>query len=324
MATKKIEIQDSNGNVYYPHTDASVVKNGNTTVAEQLNDMANPSLLINGDFQVWQRGESFNILRNYNIFTADRWCLAVANPSTDILLLANKTDYGLRISNTKAYTKNTRLNQGVEIPKHIQGKEVTFSITIKSDINKKIGMFICNVDRLTKIATKTINVNNIETTYSITGTIPSGMDILCVGLALSSDADEYIGVVGGFDFPVCNIDIKYAKLELGDKATPFVPRPYAQELVMCQRYYCKFCLRGDYIGLENKHYYGYSSVIKPRIVPTISIEQADIAGTSVIDNVSVYDNDIYGFSLVVNKTVGSAGDHYRFQLIGSYDADIYI
>ncbi|NAS19906.1 hypothetical protein GND98_019295 [Clostridium butyricum] len=39
MATKKIEIQDSNGNVYYPHTDASVVKNGSKTVAEQLNDI---------------------------------------------------------------------------------------------------------------------------------------------------------------------------------------------------------------------------------------------------------------------------------------------
>ncbi|MDU6040592.1 MAG: hypothetical protein E6Y83_19960, partial [Clostridium butyricum] len=38
MATKKIEIQDSNGNVYYPHTDASVVKNGSKTVAEQLNE----------------------------------------------------------------------------------------------------------------------------------------------------------------------------------------------------------------------------------------------------------------------------------------------
>nr|DAL93475.1 MAG TPA: receptor binding protein [Caudoviricetes sp.] len=41
MATKKIEIQDSNGNVYYPHTDASVVKNGSKTVAEQLNEIEN-------------------------------------------------------------------------------------------------------------------------------------------------------------------------------------------------------------------------------------------------------------------------------------------
>ncbi|MBN1071137.1 hypothetical protein DVV81_08135 [Clostridium botulinum] len=41
MATKNIEIQDSDGNIYYPHTNASVVKNGSTTVAEQLKEIAN-------------------------------------------------------------------------------------------------------------------------------------------------------------------------------------------------------------------------------------------------------------------------------------------
>lgn len=46
MATKNIEIQDSDGNIYYPHTDASVVKNGSTTVAEQLKDIANDSYPI--------------------------------------------------------------------------------------------------------------------------------------------------------------------------------------------------------------------------------------------------------------------------------------
>lgn len=47
MATKKIEIQDSDGNVYYPHTDASVVKNGSKTVAEQLNEKVNKTAIIN-------------------------------------------------------------------------------------------------------------------------------------------------------------------------------------------------------------------------------------------------------------------------------------
>ncbi|WP_154696492.1 hypothetical protein, partial [Clostridium botulinum] len=41
MAIKNIEIQDSDGNIYYPHTNASVVKNGATTVAEQLKEIAN-------------------------------------------------------------------------------------------------------------------------------------------------------------------------------------------------------------------------------------------------------------------------------------------
>ncbi|WP_242864990.1 hypothetical protein [Clostridium botulinum] len=46
MAIKNIEIQDSDGNIYYPHTNASVVKNGESTVAEQLKDIANDSYPI--------------------------------------------------------------------------------------------------------------------------------------------------------------------------------------------------------------------------------------------------------------------------------------
>ncbi|WP_423738406.1 hypothetical protein ACUH7Y_17430 [Clostridium beijerinckii] len=38
MATKNIEIQDSTGNIYYPHTDASIVKFGNSNVNATLSD----------------------------------------------------------------------------------------------------------------------------------------------------------------------------------------------------------------------------------------------------------------------------------------------
>lgn len=39
MATKNIEIQDSAGNIYYPHTDASIVKFGDSNVNATLSDM---------------------------------------------------------------------------------------------------------------------------------------------------------------------------------------------------------------------------------------------------------------------------------------------
>ncbi|NRT80325.1 hypothetical protein [Clostridium beijerinckii] len=39
MATKNIEIQDSTGNIYYPHTDAAIVKFGNSNVDSTLSDM---------------------------------------------------------------------------------------------------------------------------------------------------------------------------------------------------------------------------------------------------------------------------------------------
>ncbi|WP_419762021.1 hypothetical protein [Clostridium beijerinckii] len=39
MATKNIEMQDSTGNIYYPHTDASIVKFGDSNVNATLSDM---------------------------------------------------------------------------------------------------------------------------------------------------------------------------------------------------------------------------------------------------------------------------------------------
>ena len=36
---RKIEIQDKDGNIYYPYTDASIVKNGNTTLDKIQSNM---------------------------------------------------------------------------------------------------------------------------------------------------------------------------------------------------------------------------------------------------------------------------------------------
>lgn len=46
MDVKKVEISDSNDNIYYPHTDASVVKYGSKTVAEHLDDVTQDSYPI--------------------------------------------------------------------------------------------------------------------------------------------------------------------------------------------------------------------------------------------------------------------------------------
>ena len=43
MSIKNVEIQDSNGNVYYPHTDADVVKYGDTTVGASLSERVRKS-----------------------------------------------------------------------------------------------------------------------------------------------------------------------------------------------------------------------------------------------------------------------------------------
>ena len=45
--------------------------------------------------------------------------------------------------------------------------------------------------------------------------------------------------------------ISWAKLEVGNISTPFSPRPYAEELAMCQRYFIKFKPSNGYASIAN-------------------------------------------------------------------------
>ena len=57
-------------------------------------------LLLNGDFQVWQRGESFNITGDEAFhYTADMWCVYASTGQT---IKVDKTTDGLQFSGTSA------------------------------------------------------------------------------------------------------------------------------------------------------------------------------------------------------------------------------
>jgi hypothetical protein len=57
---------------------------------------SNPNLLINGDFQVWQRGTTFSIIGDEAFhYTADRWCVYAATSQT---IKVDKVAGGIRVS----------------------------------------------------------------------------------------------------------------------------------------------------------------------------------------------------------------------------------
>lgn len=66
--------------------------------------------------------------------------------------------------------------------------------------------------------------------------------------------------------------ITWAKLEIGNIATPFSPRPYAEELAMCQRYYQILRINGQtaFTGTTNVLYSGIPLVAPLRGNPTIT------------------------------------------------------
>jgi hypothetical protein len=168
--------------------------------------LTNPNLLINPNFQIWQRGTSFT---NHGIgiwvYTADRWKLWEGSVS--------KVSDGLAI--TKYTTSEYALLTQV-LEEHYDNKKVTLSISIDGIIYKVSGIMSTEAFVLPIIGLGTLRcyisagINIVELIYQSTGTHT----------------------------------INWVKLELGNVTTPFIPRLYAEELVLCQRYYqdSKVCL----------------------------------------------------------------------------------
>lgn len=189
-----------------------------------IRDMhSNPSLLINGDFRnpVNQRRKS-----SYNVngeYTIDRWRFINDNNGTMTI-----NDGYISISNDVANNTYLQYNYDTDM-KVLEGEKVTFTIVYKSTATYRLSSFIGSAEEdvniyLTPIddwTVKTLTLDLSSWKYSI-GKVESSI------ILQSYD---------GSSFTNGTLDVKYIKLELGSVATPFVPRPYGEELALCKRDY---------------------------------------------------------------------------------------
>lgn len=237
-----IEIHNSNDNTHEQLS--SQLKNWS------VNQFSNPNLLINGDFQIWQRGTSFerypsNSL-NTHVYTADRWTFwAVA--TTKI----NKIDNGL-----KFYTNNSQtvLIQTVENYRFLAGKTVTLSAKI-AHVTGNLALIIEN--GVAESGKYDINQPGI---YSVV--MKNAENIRFLKCYIRS----------GDGNPV-DAEIEYMKLELGEKVTPFTPRSYSEELADCQRYYEKIDFQSiPPVSYDADYFIRYEQFkVKKRIPPKVKI-----------------------------------------------------
>jgi hypothetical protein len=337
MATKKIEIQDSNGNVYYPHTEASVVKNGNTTVAAQLNEitnevnqLSNPNLLINGDFQVWQRGESFNYIGNdiktSNIYTADRWRMIQSNIGSTCYVLKGQGT-GMMVTNfNKPSGVEMCLSQKFEKPLHTEtAVGFTLSCVYSSIMPAKL----------------LIRDNNNNRTLAIVE-MPTSADLTKVECSFkSSDLsnDNKVEVLVQFPsdqaYTQGHINLIYVKLENGTVTTPCVSRTYAEEILLCKRYY-QYNPPNVWFQFNRSHGGGLRCdipVLPMRQTPTLIFPTDDF---KMYNNASVWEtidktkcvvsgNYSSQITLQVSTTSSGLADYMTFiaQGIPSFDSEIY-
>lgn len=180
-----------------------------------------PNLLINGDFQVWQRGDSVSVATSQKGYTADRW-----------LLQNNRTDVPIT-----AY----RIYDGSENPTIQQYYESYGSGISALTVSSARFLYLMDIEEAKKYEGKTV-VLSYSLNKEITVNEPYTFTI--------TEADKTNGYVQCF-YRLMNIGevLNWVKLEVGLIATPLVPRLYAEELLLCQRY--------GYNVLNGSSTYGY-------------------------------------------------------------------
>ena len=174
---------------------------------------SNPNLLINGDFRINQRGQESYTGAGY---TVDRWrnvgfANLVITPINTGISLVDTVDTGTGYALSYKFEDKDYLK--------LQGKTVTMSFKVSKNTGAPIYI------RLMANGTNVGGTGNTTNTgiFSTTITLPTSLTALEFQIRKSSGE--------------LNCEIEYVKLEIGSMATAFSPRPYAEELAMCQRYY---------------------------------------------------------------------------------------
>ena len=201
----------------------------------------NENLLINGSFDIWQRGDSF--LAGAQELTADRWRVAsTANPFNVIRVYTDATETNrLRVSSTLGSTGGW-VGQRIESinAEKLMNLRATVSIRMSMNVtqNVSIALYGTNVkddwnssnEFFIDSNTQLFNAGAVRTiTFTTTNVLP---DTVRNGLQV------WIFFESGFAAGnVEAAELLDFKLEEGTVATGFEHRSYGEELALCQRYY---------------------------------------------------------------------------------------
>lgn len=214
-------------------TDAATVSNVNNAFVNNA--------LINGNFTFWQRtGATGSTTGSDGSYCADRWRITtVTNPTTANVAYDNTAaDLDVAGASSAKVTMTTvgsctrfYLQQRVENYQDYAGKTITLTVRIKTNSGTTTAVK-CQID------------DGIATSQSSAATGSSSFETLTVTQAVSTSASRLYINIGWVDAsPAAAVFVvASAMCVLGSVSVPFVARPYAQELALCQRYYEKAAL----------------------------------------------------------------------------------
>jgi len=238
---------------------------------------SNKNVIINGDFNIWQRNTSFTNFAD-GAYCADRWTYYKSGTmvhdisrSTDVPSLAQAGrlfNYSLLID-CQTIDSSIGSSDFCVIQQRVEGynwlplaqKPVTLSFWIKATKTGKYCVSLGNGSPFDKSIVKEFTINASDTWEYKTITFPAspalgtwdftnGIGIrvsicLAAGSSYQATADAWQNAnyfatsnqVNACDSASNNFRLCGVQLEAGSIATPFEQRSFQHELMLCQRYY---------------------------------------------------------------------------------------
>lgn len=230
-----------------------------STFAGYLDNLPNRNRIINGSFDIWQRGTSFSNPAT-NTYTADRWVFThngtggtrtiaplTVNPGTTIGGMQARRALQMNITNagSPAATSQT-IGQRIEDVRTFAGESVTVSgwinnggggagynsVTLKAVQNFGTGGSP-SAAVTTTIATKTVSA--VWARFTATFTMPT-----LSGKTIGSDENSYVEIQFDVGGGTGTLYIWGIQVEQNTTATALEREPIQQTLAKCQRYFASY------------------------------------------------------------------------------------
>ena len=249
FSAKKHDINTLNSGYQYTTDDQMSIEALNNTiensfyasdiaedVAEQLSNLgtgekiefkgSNPNLLINGDFKVNQRG-AYGTQSGNNKYPVDRWKTAAVNAFCTTNIDTNGSVESVTVGITDVTVASGRVALAYSFEdkdfKKLLCKKVTLSVNyeeLNADVTNSVRIrYDSGVDNGAKV------LNETSGTAVLTFTVNPNATKLVIQIAGTTEALNY------------SLKVNWVKLELGNIATAFSPKNYAEEITNCMRYY---------------------------------------------------------------------------------------
>jgi hypothetical protein len=299
--------------------------------------------IINGNFDTWQRGTSFN--NPTALYIADRWSIDVDNTSASWTIakataLQDVADQGttgiLRFAvSTVGSMTYADIGQKIENVGTLQNQIATISCYHRFGTTaKSIYMYIEQGFGTGGSASVQTQVIPLQTGSTLIGFTKLSGTITVPSIAGKTiGANSYLRVVIRIFTPSANdyCDITKVQVEPGGASTPFETRPIGLELALCQRYYeitgggttaesASFVpTRADFAAVNIRYQ------VTKRAVPTVTIyaSSSGVAGTvRQIDGTGSPANITSTITSTVSEIVNivgtyQVGSHYGFNFTSS-------